>query len=229
MLACEVLVERLIPVRDDLMEQNKPHSWDQIVKAASSNNVNLGAQKAWRRGMTKFATDDSIEKKSHKYVCFGVACSEVEMDCLTGESSILRVDILYDCGKPLNPAVDLGQIEGGFVTGLGFFFREQVQRNEKTGATWNHGTWEYKPPCSMDVPIDMRVSYLGNARHDAFVLSSKASGEPPLVLSTSAFMALRECIACARKDSGLEAEFFQLNAPCLVDDIAAACVGDALN
>jgi abscisic-aldehyde oxidase len=228
MLACEVLVERLLPVRDDLIAQNKPHDWDQIIKAASNNNVNLGAQKAWRRGIKKFAEKDE-EKESHKYVCFGVACSEVEMDCLTGESSILRVDIIYDCGKPLNPSIDLGQIEGGFVCGLGFFFREQVQRNEKTGATWNHGTWEYKPPCSMDVPIDMRVSYLGNTKHDTLVLSSKASGEPPLVLATSAFMALRDCISYARKDNGLGADFFQLNAPAIVDDIAAACVGDSLN
>ena len=228
MLCCEELVNRLLPVREDLIKADKPCGWDDIVKAANSNKINLGSQKAWRRGLKKFANDEK-EKEQHKYVCFGVACSEVEIDCLTGESTILRVDILYDCGKPLNPSIDLGQIEGGFVCGLGFFFREQVQRNEKTGATWNHGTWEYKPPCSMDVPIDMRVSYLGNAKHEAFVLSSKASGEPPLVLSTSAFMALRDCIASARKDNGLEEEFFQLNAPALVDDIASACVGGALN
>ena len=112
---------------------------------------------------------------------------------------------------------------------MGFYLREQVQRDSTTGTVWNHGTWEYKPPCSQDVPIDMRVAYLGNASHDDYVLSSKASGEPPLVLSTSVFMALRECIRSARKDNGLNDDFFTLNAPCLVDDIAAACVGDALN
>jgi len=228
MLACEELVARLLPVKADLMEREKPYNWDSIIKAASSNKVNLGAQKAWRRGISKFVNDEK-ETKKFQYVCFGVACSEVEMDCLTGESKILRVDILYDCGKPLNPSIDLGQIEGGFVCGLGFYLREQIQRNEDTGAIWNHGTWEYKPPCSQDVPIDMRVAYLGQSHHDAYVLSSKASGEPPLVLSTSVFMALRECIASARKDAGLGEEFFQLNAPCLVDDIAAACVGDPLN
>lgn len=229
MVACEELVDRLRPVRDDLKEQGKSHSWEDIIKGAGSSKVNLGSQRAWRRGVKKFVDSESKERKDYKYVCFGVACSEVEMDCLTGETSILRVDILYDCGKPLNPSIDLGQIEGGFVCGLGMYFREQVQRNEETGAIWNHGTWEYKPPCSQDVPIDMRVSYLGNVRHDAFILSSKASGEPPLVLATSAFMALRECIASARKDYGLDDEFFQLNAPALVDDIAASCVGEALN
>ena len=116
MLACDELVARLIPVRDELMELKKPYTWDHIIKAANGSKINLQSSKAWRRGMTKFIQNDD-EKKSHKYVCFGVACSEVEIDCLTGESMVRRVDILYDCGKPLNPSIDLGQIEGGFICG----------------------------------------------------------------------------------------------------------------
>ena len=165
------------------------------------------------------------EEIKHTYCAFGVACSEVEVDSLTGETKVLRTDIVYDCGKPLNPAIDLGQIEGGFVCGLGFLLREQVQHTGSEPTLFNHGTWEYKPPCSLDVPIDFRVAFLGKTQHREMVLSSKASGEPPLVLATSAFMALREAIAAARRENGIKSDFFTLHTPAMVDDVLAACCG----
>ena len=160
---------------------------------------------------------------------FGVGCSEVEVDQLTGETKVLRVDILYDAGKPLNPAVDLGQIEGAFVMGIGMVLREQVIRGDAdaeakaadgmhtSGVLWNNGTWEYKLPCSQDVPVDMRVSYLADSRHPRLVLSSKATGEPPLVLACSVAMAVRDAIASTRAS---DSEFFQMPTPVMVNDIA---------
>ena len=243
-LACEELVRRLRPIKASVIAKrrvnaaaesddssvaavaavNETVSWRDLIGAAAGSKINLSAQRAWRRGVKPDLADRKEEEIKHNYCAFGVACSEVEVDSLTGETKVLRTDIIYDCGKPLNPAIDLGQIEGGFVCGLGFLFREQVQHTGSAPTLFNHGTWEYKPPCSLDVPIDFRVAYLGKTQHDG-VLSSKASGEPPLVLATSAFMALREAIGAARRESGVGDEFFTLHTPAMVDDVLAACCG----
>ena len=238
-LACEELVRRLLPIKENVLSRRRDRapegknvdhsldsiSWRDLISAASRSKVNLSAQRAWRRGVKPNFAEEESEKLKHKYCAFGVACSEVELDQLTGESKILRTDIVYDCGKPLNPAVDLGQIEGGFMMGIGFFFREQVQRTLPGPSLWNHGTWEYKPPCSLDVPIDFRVSYLEKTKHDSLVLSSKASGEPPLVLATSAFMALRDAVYSARRENGIGEDFFPLYSPAMVDNVLSACCG----
>lgn len=135
--------------------------------------------------------------------------------------TILRTDLVYDCGKSLNPAVDLGQAEGGFVQGLGFYLSEDLQI-DAAGRVASNGTWEYKPPCSADVPVEFNVEFLQNRPFAKGVLSSKASGEPPLVLATSVFVALKHAIAAAREDAGLQGAF-QLNAPATVDVIKQAC------
>ena len=124
-------------------------------------------------------------------------------------------------GKSLSPAVDMGQSEGGFVKGLGFFLREDLCLAE-SGAVDTNGTWEYKPPCSADVPLDFRVRFLQDSAFLKGVLSSKASGEPPLVLATSVFAALRHAIAAARGAGGRSGHFV-LHAPATVDKIAQAC------
>lgn len=137
---------------------------------------------------------------------------------------MIRTDIVYDCGTQLNPCVDIGQIEGSFVMGLGFFFTEEVVINDE-GRMVNNGTWDYKPPSSKDIPIQFNVSLLGSGNAnsaDHNVLGSKATGEPPYQLSASAFFAMKDCIYAARADNGLTG-YFQLDTPATVDQIQQSC------
>ncbi len=129
------------------------------------------------------------------YFAYGAAVSEVIVDTLTGEYRILRVDILHDCGDSLNPAVDLGQVEGGFVQGVGWLTSEELWWNE-AGELKTHAPSTYKIPTCSDLAVDFRVELLQNAanREDT-IYRSKAVGEPPLMLGISVFQALRDAIA----------------------------------
>jgi xanthine dehydrogenase large subunit len=131
------------------------------------------------------------------YFAYGAAVSEVLIDTLTGEHRILRVDILHDCGKSLNPAIDLGQIEGGFVQGAGWLTSEELCWNAD-GELQTHAPSTYKIPVSSDLPSDFRVSMLESAGNDEdTIYRSKAVGEPPLMLAISVFHAIRDAVAAA--------------------------------
>ncbi len=129
------------------------------------------------------------------YYGYGAAVSEVVVDTLTGEYRLTRVDILHDCGDSLNPAMDLGQVEGGFIQGAGWLTSEELCWNDK-GELTTHAPSTYKIPTCSDLPVDWRVRLLENAanREDT-IYRSKAVGEPPLMLALSVFHALRDAIA----------------------------------
>ncbi|HEX5787515.1 MAG TPA: xanthine dehydrogenase molybdopterin binding subunit [Woeseiaceae bacterium] len=131
------------------------------------------------------------------YFAYGAAVSEVVVDTLTGENRIVRVDILHDCGDSLNPAVDLGQIEGGFVQGAGWLTTEELCWNA-AGELTTHAPSTYKIPVCSDLAPDFRVRMLASAanREDT-IYRSKAVGEPPLMLALSVFHALRDALATA--------------------------------
>lgn len=159
-----------------------------------------------------------------RYNTYGVAVTEVHLDVLTGSVEVLRADILYDCGKSLNPAVDLGQCEGAFITGLGMFLSEKLEFDPNGKLTTN-GTWEYKPPSAKDIPIEFRAGLLPNSSNPAGILSSKASGEPPLCLSCSAYFAVKHAIDSARSDAG--ADYLPaLSPPVTVNVTQTACAVD---
>jgi xanthine dehydrogenase large subunit len=129
------------------------------------------------------------------YYAYGAAVSEVVIDTLTGENRLLRVDILHDCGKSINPAIDRGQIEGGFIQGAGWLTTEELWWNE-TGELKTHAPSTYKIPLCSDVPADFRVSILeSKANLEDTIYRSKAVGEPPLMLALSVFLALRDAVA----------------------------------
>lgn len=109
-----------------------------------------------------------------------------------------RVDLLFDCGKPLNPAVDVGQCEGAFVQGLGLVLQEHVAFDATTGRNNSTSTWEYKIPSAACIPRVFNVSLLPDSTHPGGVLSSKAMGEPPLLLSASVMCAVRRAVDAAR-------------------------------
>ena len=131
------------------------------------------------------------------YFAYGAAVSEVIVDTLTGENRITRVDILHDCGDSLNPAVDLGQVEGGFVQGAGWLTAEELCWND-AGQLTTHAPSTYKIPTCSDLATDFRVQLLQNAanREDT-IYRSKAVGEPPLMLALSVFHAIRDAISTA--------------------------------
>ncbi|MBT8137789.1 MAG: xanthine dehydrogenase molybdopterin binding subunit [Gammaproteobacteria bacterium] len=131
------------------------------------------------------------------YYAYGAAVSEVVIDVLTGEHRLLRVDILHDCGRSLNPAVDLGQIEGGYIQGYGWLTSEELWWDEN-GRLQTHAPSTYKIPTCSDVPADFRVEMLQSAdNREQTIHRSKAVGEPPLMLGLSAFFAIRDAVASA--------------------------------
>jgi len=128
------------------------------------------------------------------YFAYGAAVSEVIVDTLTGENRLLRVDILHDCGKSLNPAIDMGQIEGGFIQGAGWLTSEELFWSED-GALRTHAPSTYKIPACSDRPVDFHVRMLESIENRAkTIYRSKAVGEPPLMLALSVFHAIRDAI-----------------------------------
>ena len=161
---------------------------------------------AWRERVSLSATGFYRTPKIHWdaermtgrpffYFAYGAAASEVAIDTLTGEYRVLRTDIIHDCGRSLNPAIDLGQIEGGFVQGMGWLTMEELWWDAE-GRLRTHAPSTYKIPGSRDVPTDFRVHILDDApNREPTIFRSKAVGEPPLMLAISVWLALRDAIA----------------------------------
>jgi xanthine dehydrogenase large subunit len=132
------------------------------------------------------------------YFVYGAACSEVTVDTLTGETRLDRVDILQDCGSSLNPAVDRGQIEGGFVQGLGWLTMEEIVRDQ-AGRLLTDSLATYRIPLAANLPTDFRVQlFSGRLGRDATGLGTKAVGEPPVMLAISVFSAIAQAIAALK-------------------------------
>ncbi|MDO8280515.1 MAG: xanthine dehydrogenase molybdopterin binding subunit [Burkholderiaceae bacterium] len=151
------------------------------------------------------------------YFANGAACTEVAIDTLTGESRVLKVDILHDVGTSINPAIDIGQIEGGFVQGMGWLTTEQLVWNAE-GHLSTHAPSTYKIPATGDVPAHFRIDFWHAPNAQDTVFRSKAVGEPPFMLALSVFEALREAVAAAREDG----EPVRLNAPATPENLLQA-------
>lgn len=130
------------------------------------------------------------------YFAYGAAVSEVLVDTLTGEYRVTRADILHDAGRSLNPAVDIGQIEGGFIQGMGWLTTEELVWDER-GRLRTHAPSTYKIPACGDRPVDFRVRLWDGANREDITHRAKAVGEPPLMLAISVFHALRDAVAAA--------------------------------
>ena len=136
----------------------------------------------------------SMTGRPFHYYCFGAAVSEVVVDTLTGESRVVRADLLYDAGRSLNPAVDLGQVEGAYVQGVGWLTQEEVRWND-AGRLVTLAPTTYKAPTANDVPPDLWAALFRHDQEPDTVHGSKAVGEPPLLLAFSAFLAIRDAIS----------------------------------
>lgn len=129
------------------------------------------------------------------YFAYGAAVSEVLVDTLTGEWKLLRADVLHDVGQSINPAIDMGQIEGGFIQGMGWLTSEELYWHPTSGRLMTHAPSTYKIPTASDCPADFRVQLFDNLNRQDTVYRSKAVGEPPLLLPFSVFLALRDAIS----------------------------------
>lgn len=205
---CEILNQRIAPYRTQF-----PNSWAQAVGAAAAANVNMFASSTSSQPLTPTYS---------RYNTWGAAVSEVEVDGLTGQFEVKRTDLVYDCGISLNPYVDVGQVEGGFTFGLGWFTLEGIRWDAATGVAVDATTWEYKPPTAYEVPEVFNVTLLENSYNTSGVLSSKACGEPPVALSVSVVQALEQAMNAVRADAGLTAKAVR-SLPVTVDVIAETC------
>ncbi|XP_062502119.1 xanthine dehydrogenase/oxidase-like [Corticium candelabrum] len=209
--ACQQLNERLKPIRKGLPEDA---TWKDVIKKCKDEDRDLSAR-AW-------VEIPKPELGPFEYNTYGVTVTEAELDVLTGENVIRRVDVLYDCGESMNPDIDIGQAEGAFIMGLGYWLSERFIHDPETGELLTCNTWEYKPPLCQDIPADFRVSLLKDAPNPVGILRSKTSGEPPLCMSCSVLFAIKHAVESAREEIGVT-DYFTLDGPATVDAIQVAC------
>jgi len=137
---------------------------------------------------------------------------------LTGENYVVRADIVQDAGLSTAPIVDIGQVEGAYIMGLGLWTSEEIKHDPTTGEMLTKNTWEYKPPAAKDIPQDFRVNLHKNDRNPLGVYSSKATGEPSLLMSIGVLFAIRDALNSSRSDAGLSG-WWQLNGPATVEQV----------
>jgi xanthine dehydrogenase large subunit len=169
-------------------------TFQQVVQEAWLNQVPLSSTGFYKTPKIFY---DRSKAAGHPfyYFSYGVACSEVLIDTLTGEYRLLRADILHDVGDSLNPAIDIGQVEGGFVQGMGWLTCEELVWSSK-GRLETSGPASYKIPAIADVPQDLRVKLVENRKNpEDTVFHSKAVGEPPFMLGISVWCAIKDAIA----------------------------------
>lgn len=185
--ACTTLNAALVPARKAALVGS---SWETVVAQAANMGIGLAAR----------GGDAGAIGTNRVYNSYSAALVEVKLDVLTGELSVERVDIVFDCGKSLNPAIDIGQIEGAFTMGMGYAVKETMYRSPTTGILETNNAWNYKVPFVCDVPKEWNVSLLPDAPNPTGVLSSKCCGEPPLCLSWAVLEAASAAITAARAD-----------------------------
>jgi len=169
-------------------------SFEEMIQKAYFGQVSLSSTGFYRTPKIYYDRSKAAGRPFY-YYAYGVACVEVLVDTLTGEYRMLRGDILHDVGDSLNPAIDIGQVEGAFVQGMGWLTMEELVWNAK-GKLMTNGPASYKIPAIADMPIDLRVKLVENRKNpEDTVFHSKAVGEPPFMLGIAAWCALKDAVA----------------------------------
>ncbi|OQR93686.1 xanthine dehydrogenase [Achlya hypogyna] len=206
--ACEQILARLAPVAARL---GPDAAFADVVKTAYFERVDLSAHGYYvvpdeNCGYDWSKSVDEQTSTAFNYYTTGVGCTEIELDVLTGDVHMRQVDIYMDIGASINPAIDIGQIEGAFVQGFGLFCMEQHVWGDDDhpwlprGALFTRGPGTYKIPGFNDVPLQMNVWLEPQMKNKLAVHSSKAIGEPPLFLGATAFFAIKHAVAAARAE-----------------------------
>jgi len=208
--ACKTLKARLMPYKG-------AGDWRAICAAAAAAGVQLSETATKRQNID-----------GGSYLQYSSAICVAEIDVLSGEVELLRTDMFYDSGVALNPVIDIGQIEGSFVQGMGCLLTEELVRSPNDHRLVNNGTWDYKIPCPLDVPQTFNVSLMPNDINTAqgAVQGSKASGEPAYLLGAAAFFAVKMAIYAARAEANVPNPngYFELQAPATPARVREACL-----
>lgn len=208
-LACEAIASRLLDLASRLLEtpvqllsfrnemvcsggQETELTWDKLVQSAMLNRVSLSESAHYATPEIHF---DKTREKGHPfaYHVYGVACTEVTVDCLRGTYHFDSVRIVHDFGKSMNSAVDLGQIEGGLIQGIGWMTMEDLRYNAD-GRLLSNALSTYKIPDIYSVPSEVIVHALPSEGHEYAIRRSKAVGEPPLMYGLGAYFAIRDAV-----------------------------------
>jgi xanthine dehydrogenase large subunit len=187
-----------------------------VVSAAYNNRVQLWSDGFYRTPKIHY-DKKTMTGRPFYYFSYGAACTEVAIDTLTGESRVLKVDILHDVGRSINPALDIGQIEGAFVQGMGWLTTEQLVWNAK-GHLSTHAPSTYKIPSTGDIPEHFKIEFWPEPNREDNVFGSKAVGEPPFMLGISVWEALREAVAAARAPGSV----VEMDAPATAENVLKA-------
>lgn len=204
--ACDILVERMKALR----EQFPNESWEQLTHRCYNERVDLCAMYQYKEGDIK------------NYLVWGLSCAEIEVDVLTGNVQIRRVDVLEDTGESISPGIDIGQIEGAFVMGVGLYFTENLVYSGENGQLLTNRTWNYHLPGAKDIPVDFRVKLIHNTFNENYVLRSKTTGEPAFNMTVALLFALRRALNSARKDAGLSNDWYTIVTPSTPEQICVA-------
>ncbi len=205
-----------IVFRDDrVLIGNDSVAFSELAKKAYGARIHLSSAGFYKT--PKLHWDRARGKgRPFLYYAYGAACTEVTVDLTTGEMKVERVDVLHDVGRSLNPAIDIGQIEGGFVQGMGWLTTEELVY-DADGRLLTHAPSTYKIPVASDVPADFRVALFDNENHEPTIYLSKAVGEPPLMLAISVFAAIADAIHAVHPGQPVE-----LDAPATPEAILKA-------
>jgi len=244
--ACQQIITRLDQVRSGMPGA----TFKEVVVAAYFNRVDLSAHGFYKVSDERCGFDwdktrpqdwkpapeqNEMSYRGHPFNYFtqGVACTEVEVDCLTGDHRILRTDCVVDLGASVNPAIDIGQVEGAFIQGMGWATTEEIMWGDSehpwirpAGRLHTAGPGTYKIPSFNDTPEEFNVSLFEDVQNRVCVHSSKAVGEPPFFLGASVVFSIRDALLSARKDNGLSG-FWQMNSPVTSERVRMA-VGDSI-
>ncbi len=181
-------------INNKVIFKNKTFKFHDLIMEAYLERVSLSSSGFYKTPKINFNKKDFTGRPFY-YFAYGAAVSEIVIDTLTGETKLIRVDILHDVGKSINEAIDIGQIEGGFIQGMGWLTMEEVKWNSD-GAITTHSPSTYKIPAVSDMPKEFNVNiYKNGINLEDVVNKSKTTGEPPLMLSMSVFFAIKNAIS----------------------------------
>ncbi|CAM0874142.1 unnamed protein product [Alopecurus aequalis] len=222
--ACQQIKARMEPIAS----RGNHKSFAELAEACYMERVDLSAHGFY---ITPDIGFDWIAGKGSpfNYFTYGAAFAEVEIDTLTGDFHTRTADIVMDLGYSINPAIDIGQIEGAFIQGLGWAAMEELKWGDnnhkwiRPGHLFTCGPGSYKIPSVNDIPLNFKVSLLKGVPNPRAIHSSKAVGEPPFFLASAVLFAIKDAIAAARAEEG-QLGWFPLDNPATPERIRMACV-----
>lgn len=214
--ACQTLLKRLEPI----ISKNPQGTWKDWAQTAFDQSISLSAV-GYFRGYESNINWEKGEGHPFEYFVCGAACSEVEIDCLTGDHKNIRTDIVMDVGHSINPALDIGQVEGAFIQGMGLYTIEELNYSPQ-GILYSRGPNQYKIPAICDIPTEMHISFLPPSEHSNTLYSSKGLGESGVFLGCSVFFAIHDAVRAARQERGISGPW-KLTSPLTPEKIRMAC------